>query len=296
MIINKLVLSAALAVAIPSASIAQTITIRITNLTQGQHFTSRLVVAHNDTVDLFQAGVDAANTAATPPSPRNGTNTAPRALAWLAEAGVRNNADNTNSTGSNFESLLGPALTNNGSNRWQGFGELLAPATTSGNYTFDTGGFPRLSVLAMLVPTNDAFLGLDSITIPTTSGTHTFNVNAYDAGTELNDELNPAANDGANGSTRTVTEAGTGIALGGYAVPGMAAPAPTQASLQTNSTATGVAAQVDSSNQVADGTDGPVHIHRNTLGDTNSTAGASDLDSRVHRWLNPVARITIVIP
>ena len=38
-----------------------------------------------------------------------------------------------------------------------------------------------------------------------------------------------------------------------------------------------------------------VHIHRNTLGDTDGAAGASDLDSRVHRWLNPVLRVIVTV-
>jgi hypothetical protein len=38
-----------------------------------------------------------------------------------------------------------------------------------------------------------------------------------------------------------------------------------------------------------------VHIHRNALGDTDATGGASDLDSRVHRWLNPVLRVIVTV-
>ena len=38
-----------------------------------------------------------------------------------------------------------------------------------------------------------------------------------------------------------------------------------------------------------------IHIHRGILGDTNTSGGVSDLDSRVHRWLNPVARITVTV-
>jgi len=37
----------------------------------------------------------------------------------------------------------------------------------------------------------------------------------------------------------------------------------------------------------------PGHIHRGTLGDRDLSGGDSDLDSAVHRWLNPVARVTI---
>ena len=38
-----------------------------------------------------------------------------------------------------------------------------------------------------------------------------------------------------------------------------------------------------------------VHIHRGVIGDTNPTGGSSDLDSRVHRWLNPVAELVITV-
>ena len=38
-----------------------------------------------------------------------------------------------------------------------------------------------------------------------------------------------------------------------------------------------------------------VHVHRGALGDTDSTGGPSDLDSRIHRWLNPVALLRIAV-
>jgi hypothetical protein len=34
-----------------------------------------------------------------------------------------------------------------------------------------------------------------------------------------------------------------------------------------------------------------VHIHRGVVGDLDPAGGASDLDSGLHRWLNPVARV-----
>ncbi|MEJ2742738.1 MAG: spondin domain-containing protein [Gammaproteobacteria bacterium] len=205
----------------------------------------------------------------------------------MAEAGVIQNSDNGDSTGNNFESLLESSDAAD-ENTWQVQAGLLAPSTTSEAVTFDTEDFPYLSLLTMLIPTNDAFAGLDSLEIPTTPGTYTYTLNAYDAGTELNDEINPAFANNAG-----VTEAGTGSSLGGYGVPGLAG-APTSDAVGTG--ASGVAAQIDSSNQVIDGTDGPVHIHRNVLGDTNASGGISDLDATVHRWLNPVARITITVP
>lgn len=258
-----------------ATAFAQTIDVSITNLTKGMQFTPRLVIAHDSTVDAFEAGQEAST-----------------ALAWLAEAGVIEDEQNPDSAGQNFEALLGPEDTNNGSNTWHRFGGLVPPATTL-SYPFDTMDYPYLSVLTMLVPTNDAFAGLDSIRIPTEPGTYTYYLNAYDAGTELNDELN---------STRTdIVEEG-GAALGAYGVPGMAGIGASPVPVGTGATGVAVTVGVDQdgnaigANEVVDGTDGPVHIHRNVLGDTSDTAGASDLDSRVHRWLNPVARVTITIP
>lgn len=258
-----------------SVLMAQTIDIQITNLTHAQHFTPRLVIAHDNTVDAFEPGVEATS-----------------ALAWLAEAGVIDDAQNAASSGQNFEALLGPTDTDNTSNTWHRIDGLSAPSTTE-NYTFDAMDKTHLSILAMLIPTNDAFAGLDSIKIPTTPGTYTYMVNAYDAGTELNDELN---------SMRTDIVAQGGTPLGGYGAPGVAGAGASPVPLGVGGM--GVAAKVGfaedgsaiGANEVVDGTDGPVHIHRNVLGDTSLTDGASDLVSTEHRWLNPVARVTITIP
>ncbi|GAM55306.1 hypothetical protein JCM19232_168 [Vibrio ishigakensis] len=38
-----------------------------------------------------------------------------------------------------------------------------------------------------------------------------------------------------------------------------------------------------------------VHVHPGTLGDADGAGGKSDLDSSVHRWLNPVATIKVVV-
>ena len=261
-----------------SVLMAQTIDITITNLTHAQNFTPRLVIAHDSSVDAFEPGVEATT-----------------ALAWLSEAGVIDDEQNPASSGQNFEALLGPVDTDNTTNTWHRFGGLLAPSSTSATYSFDTLDKPYLSVLTMLIPTNDAFAGLDSIEIPTTPGTYTYTLNAYDAGTELNDELN---------STRTdIVEQGTGNALGGYGVPGLAGVGASPVPVGVGGTGVAVKVGFDTdgttaigANEVVDGTDGPVHIHRNVLGDTSLTDGASDLQSTEHRWLNPVARVTITIP
>ncbi|MDH3441764.1 MAG: spondin domain-containing protein, partial [Gammaproteobacteria bacterium] len=120
----------------------------------------------------------------------------------------------------------------------------------------------QLSVVSMLLPTNDAFAGLNAITIPTAPGTYVYDVPAYDAGTEANDEL--VTGGGAPG------EAGIPADPGGM----------------TGTGGSGAAAADANPN---------VHIHRNALGDTDPAGGSSDLDSTVHRWLNPVIRVTVTV-
>ena len=276
--LNKVAAATLFTIASASSVNAVELEVSITNLTQANYFTPRLVVAHTADADLFEVGT-----------------TASSALAWMAEAGVIDDAQEPASSGQNFEALLGPADTDNGSNTWHRFGGLVEPATTL-TYTFDTMDKPYLSVVSMLIPTNDAFIGLDSVPIPTEPGTYSYYLNAYDAGTELNDELN---------STRTDITAEGGGALGGYAAPGVAGAGAPPIAPSMGTGGDGVAVKVGfdqdgnalaSATEVVDGTDGPVHIHRNTLGDTSDSAGASDLDSTVHRWLNPVAKVTIVVP
>ncbi|MEM6985135.1 MAG: spondin domain-containing protein [Pseudomonadota bacterium] len=231
------------------------ITVSITNLTHGMYFTPRLLIAHTGAVDLFEAGTPAS-----------------AGLTAIAEGG------DTSVTANALDAGFASAQRN------QTFGGLLAPSSTSADYTFETNDHPYLSLATMLVPTNDAFAGLDSWRIPTAPGTYTVNLNAYDAGTEANDEIN-------SGNT-TLTGPG-GAALGGTGVPGMATPPPTQAAL--GSGASGVAIQAAGGIVPDTGAEGAVHIHRNALGDADPSGGQSDLDATVHRWLNPVARMTITI-
>ena len=142
-------------------------------------------------------------------------------------------------------------------------GGLLPPAMRT-NVDLNTDGTTNelLSVVAMLLPTNDAFAGLNSIQIPTEPGRYVFNVPAYDAGTEANDEL--LTGGGMPGAAGMPADPGGLAGTGGT---GAAGP-------DANTT---------------------VHIHRNSLGDTDPNGGASDLDSRVHRWLNPVIRVVVTV-
>ena len=142
-------------------------------------------------------------------------------------------------------------------------GGLLAP-TASTTFSMNTDGTSndRLTIVAMLLPTNDAFAGLNAIEIPTEPGTYTFNVPAYDAGTEANDEILNGG--GAPGAPGMPADPGGLAGTGGTGA----------AAADANTT---------------------VHIHRGALGDTDAAGGASDLDSRVHRWLNPVIRVTVTV-
>jgi len=142
-------------------------------------------------------------------------------------------------------------------------GGLLAPASsTTFNMNTDGTSNDRLSIVAMLLPTNDAFAGLNAVEIPTEPGTYTFNLNAYDSGTEANDEI-----------------------VNGGGMPG-APGIPADPSGLSGTGGTGAAGPDANPN---------VHIHRGSLGDIDPTGGVSDIDSRVHRWLNPVVRVTVTV-
>jgi len=47
---------------------------------------------------------------------------------------------------------------------------------------------------------------------------------------------------------------------------------------------------------VVPGENAVVHVHPGVLGDTDLAGGASELDPRIHRSLNPVARVVLRLP
>lgn len=216
-----------------TAANAADINVRVVNLTNGMYLTPLLVAAHTDGSNLFVSGQ---------PSSAN--------LQAMAEGG------DTAGLITDLQAI-GATIADNPA------GGLLAPAAST-NVDMNTDGTSntRLSVVAMLLPTNDAFAGLNAIVIPADPGTYVYNVNAYDAGTEANDEI-----------------------INGGGAPGVAG-IPADPGPIARSGATG-AATADAN--------GNVHIHRNALGDTDDNAGVSDLDSRVHRWLNPVIRVVVTV-
>ena len=207
--------------------------ISIQNLTQGIYFTPLLLVAHTPDASLFEVGEAASSE-----------------LQAMAEGGsidglvAIGTSINANAVANPAEGLLGPGM------------------TTSAMLTNDDSN-SVLSIVAMMLPTNDGFVGLDNWTIPSEPGTYTIYLNAYDAGTEANDELRGG---------------------GAPGVPGMPVPPPLDPLLGTG----GAGVTTEEANAT-------VHIHPGNIGDDDAAAGASDVTNSVHRWLNPVAKVTVTI-
>ena len=225
--IQKTVIATVLGLSAISANVqAKQFTVEIENLTNGIYFTPLLVAAHDSSTTLFQTGT-----------------TASASLEAMAEGGdISGLVDDIAGTA--------PTTAENPA------GGLLAPGVSTTTEMFNTDGTANdfLSIVGMMLPTNDGFAGLNSWEIPEAAGTYTFTINGYDAGTEANDEL--------SASIPAPIDFGTGT--GG----------------------TGVSAS-DSNTSV--------HVHRGSIGDDNATGGSSDLDNSVHRWLNPIARITVIV-
>lgn len=227
----SLVASATL-LASANASAAE-VDVKVTNLTQGITFTPLLVTAHSPDASLFTLGQ--------PASPE---------LQMMAEGGQV----------SGLAGLLGGADEDTIVNPAEG---MLAPAKSAMTTLMTADGHTKLSVVAMMLPTNDGFIGLNSWTIPTTAGTYEVYLNGYDAGTEANNEL-------------VLAGSGAPNVLGIPAAPGG----------QAGTNGTGVTMEE---------TNKTVHIHRGALGDDMADGGSSDLNNKVHRWLNPVAKVTVTV-
>lgn len=207
--------------------------VEIANITSGIYYTPFIAVAHTPENYLFRSGQAASAN-----------------LQAMAEGG-------------DISGLITDAQTNASTYVANPAGGLLPPANST-TFPMNTDGTnnTQLSIVAMLLPTNDGFVGLGSITIPTEPGRYVYNVNAYDAGTEANDEI-------VNGGGAPGTP-GIPAAPGGFAGTG----------------GTGVAGTDNNTN---------VHIHRGSIGDADVNGGKSDLNNTVHRWLNPVVRVTITV-
>ena len=133
--------------------------VTITNLTRGQQFTPVLLTSHKSSLSLFQLG--------RPASPAliilaEDGNTAPLAAALSARPDV------------------GDVVSGN---------SLTPPGGSTTLVINARGGFKQFSLAAMLIPTNDAFVALAGVDLPSGNDTLTIHALAYDAGSERNDEL-----------------------------------------------------------------------------------------------------------
>ncbi len=154
------VLASAAAAATADDNQGRTYQVTITNLTAGESFTPLLLTSHSYAPALLFAAGDAASTALA--ALAEGGDTA--ALQTLLDADPRVQATGTSSG-------------------------LLDPGHTVSLTIRALPGRSRLSLAAMLIPTNDAFVALQNVALPRGHAVRTFYAPAYDAGSEPNDEL-----------------------------------------------------------------------------------------------------------
>lgn len=131
--------------------------VTIINITKGETFTPILSATHKSSIQFFELG-----------------NPSSEPLAILAESGdvmpLKDVLDGSD--------LVADTTSTQG---------LLAPGNA---VTFKIFGdrTSRLSFAAMLIPTNDTFVALNTVRLPR-YGSRTYFARAYDAGSEINDEL-----------------------------------------------------------------------------------------------------------
>jgi len=166
--LSALIISSVLAVVSVSAAAGdyyryyqkeKTYEITVTNITKGQSFTPIVATSHTRSIALFDLGA--------PALPE---------LATLAESGnIAPLAD--------LLATLPELAGNNAATEG-----LLLPGASITLTLSSSREFPLLSMAAMLIPTNDTFFAVDSVRFPK-RGTKVIYAQAYDAGSELNDEL-----------------------------------------------------------------------------------------------------------
>jgi len=156
--LTAVIAAGCLLLAAGAAMAQQTYDVTVTNLTAHQVFTPLLIASHPHDTQLFQVGQPASE-----------------ALEQMAEGG-------------DTSALATELMTTGGALSIVALTEPLLPGATSAPVQITTDlAASHISVIGMLVPTNDGFVALNSAHIPETS--ETLRVPAYDAGTEANDEL-----------------------------------------------------------------------------------------------------------
>lgn len=134
----------------------------VTNITANQILSPPVVVTHSAHADLFQVGEPA--------------NAGVAAIAEDADAAPLLEAIAASSEVHDAVVGLGAG------------GPLMPGASVVVEITSPPAGFNRLSVVGMLVSTNDAFYGLDSYRLAGGPRSRSIEVPAYDAGSEANNE------------------------------------------------------------------------------------------------------------
>lgn len=155
---------ALLAFAVPgSAQVRAEYEVTITNATRGQTFTPLAVLTHAAGIRLFRLGAPALSV-----------------LEIVAEEG---NVDPLVTLARSVPSVVFDVQTS---------GAPPAGFTAPGASKTVTVVAPvgaQLTLVAMLIPTNDAFVALNGVDLPRDFSPVTFDAIAYDSGTEINDEL-----------------------------------------------------------------------------------------------------------
>ncbi len=143
---------------------ARTYAVTITNITAGQIFTPVLVATHTRDVSFFKLGEA--------PSPE---------LADLAEGGA------TGGLQMLLDSLPRYVMDTNTSGITPNDDPLIDPGESVTVYVTGNRRYNRLSLAGMLLPTNDTFVAINSMPLPRRHAAS--KALAYDAGSEMNDEL-----------------------------------------------------------------------------------------------------------
>ncbi|MDX1534184.1 MAG: CHRD domain-containing protein, partial [Thermoplasmata archaeon] len=209
--------------------------VTITNLTSGQPFTPPVLATHKKSTGIFEVG-EAASLGVQEVA-ENG-NPAPLLASLAANRRV-------------FDSTAGSAPLVPMGNP----GEV--PFSSSGSYVVVGPRGARLSVISMLICTNDGFTGVDGLKLPKKVGdTVTAYAQGYDAGTEINTE------DFAD----------------------MVPPCPPLTGVTSTDAGTGMTDPA-----LAEG--GVIHHHPGV--DGVGVGMMSDLTFPFHNWANPVAKIEV---
>lgn len=142
----------------------RTYAVTITNITAGQAFTPVLVATHTSEIGFFELG--------SAPSDQ---------LADLAEGGA------TGGLQALLDSIPELVMDTNTSGTTADGNPLIDPGESVTVYINGNRDYNRLSLAGMLLPTNDSFIAINSMPLPRHHAARM--ALAYDAGSEMNDEL-----------------------------------------------------------------------------------------------------------